>query len=143
MDFLAGESGVLWDTKPEMGLVLLSSVPSGSVEVVDLRNRIRALISSPALPFIFPGAVTLRHPAALGPCHGQSVYIGMGFSDPRGAHHRSPIPSNSFILTLPLQLVRFVTFANHGPICLGFFGRSAGKSFFVIVRILISVMGVS
>ena len=126
-----------------MGLVLLSSIPSGSVEVVDLRNRIRALISPPALPFLLPGAVSLRHSSALGPCLGQSVYIGMGFSDPRGAHHRSLIPSNSFILMLPSQLVRFVTSVNHGPICLGLFGRSAGKSLFVIVRILIFVMGVS
>ena len=59
----------------------------------------------------------------------------------RGAHRPLLIPSNSCIHMLPMQLVLFASFVNHGPTFHGSFGRSAGKSLFVIVRILNCAMG--
>ena len=81
-----------------MALVLASSIPSGSAQVVDLRHRICTLFSPPSPFLVFPGAVSLRHSSALGPCHGHLIYFCLGFSDPQG---RPSQFANPFELTYP------------------------------------------
>ena len=57
------------------------------------------------------------------------------FLSPRGDPHNLPIPSNSLIRMLLWQSRLFANFVTHAPTSLGSFGRSAGKSLFLIVRI--------
>ena len=99
MDQLIGQGGILWEAHPPMGLVLLSSVPSGSAQVVGLRHQLQAMLACPPLPKLAPGVITLQHSCAPGPYHGQFVYIGFGQSDPQG--RPSPF-ANPFEFTCPL-----------------------------------------
>ena len=99
----------MWEAHPELGLVMLSSVPSGDAQVVVLRHQLQALLACPPLPRVAPGAIALQHSSASGPYHGNFVYIGFGHTDPQGrpAPFANPF---EFISPLVLRLTQFEDF---------------------------------
>ena len=93
-----------------MALVLLSSVPSGDARVVDTRHRIQAHISSPSLPSLLPGSISLHHSSAQGPFSGHRLYIGFGFTDPQSRPSCFANPFEFLQLDMDLKMQRFEHF---------------------------------
>ena len=93
-----------------MALVLFSSVPSGDARVVDIRHRIQAHISSPSLPSLLPGSISLLHSSAHGPFSGHRIYIGFGHTDPQSRPSSFANPFEFLHLDVDVKLHNFEQF---------------------------------
>ena len=85
LDYLIGPSSDLWSERPELACVLLATVPSGDVELVQLRSELtsrlrmpRSSVSRSLRPAVIHGDRPVGQDAS------RLIYVGCGRNDPQG-----------------------------------------------------------